>query len=148
MRILLDTNILIRAASPFDPLRDVGRAATDVLIARGNDLCAVPQNFYEFYVVATRPKSQNGLGLPSETAHSKLREFESMWVLMPDSSAVYTKWRELVREFKVLGKSAHDARLVAAMMVHGVGTILTFNVDDFRRFPGLSVMEPSAVAAE
>jgi hypothetical protein len=33
----------------------------------------------------------------------------------------------------VLGVKVHDARLVAAMNVHGVGRILTFDVDDFAK---------------
>jgi hypothetical protein len=36
--------------------------------------------------------------------------------------------------------------LVAAMNVHGVGRILTFNVDDFARY-GIEVLHPSSVSA-
>jgi hypothetical protein len=28
----------------------------------------------------------------------------------------------------------HDANIVATMLVHGVGRLLTYNVDDFTRF--------------
>jgi predicted nucleic acid-binding protein len=45
----------------------------------------------------------------------------------------------------VLGKNAHDARLVAAMNVHGVTHLLTFNAADFRRFTTIQVMTPAAV---
>jgi predicted nucleic acid-binding protein len=45
----------------------------------------------------------------------------------------------------VLGKNAHDTRLVAAMLVHGVTHLLTFNVTDFSRFPGLTVLDPATV---
>ena len=39
-------------------------------------------------------------------------------------------------------KSTHDARLVAAVKVNGVGKILTFNVQDFVPFKGLEVLDP------
>ena len=39
----------------------------------------------------------------------------------------------------------YDARLVAAMTVHGVGRILTLNAGDFARY-GIEVIEPSAVS--
>jgi predicted nucleic acid-binding protein len=38
----------------------------------------------------------------------------------------------------------HDARLVAAMNVHGVRRILTFNTDDFARY-GIEVLHPSSL---
>jgi predicted nucleic acid-binding protein len=45
-----------------------------------------------------------------------------------------------------VGNADHDARLFAAMNVHGVGRILTFNTDDFTRF-GIEVLHPSSVSA-
>ena len=38
-------------------------------------------------------------------------------------------------------------RLVAAMFVHGVRRLLTFDVGDFARY-GIEVLEPSAVMAQ
>jgi predicted nucleic acid-binding protein len=37
----------------------------------------------------------------------------------------------------------HDARLVAAMKAHGIGRILTFNGEDFERYPDIEVVIPS-----
>jgi predicted nucleic acid-binding protein len=42
------------------------------------------------------------------------------------------------------GKASHDARLVAAMKVHGITHVLTFNVDDFKRYE-ISVLHPAAL---
>jgi predicted nucleic acid-binding protein len=42
----------------------------------------------------------------------------------------------------VLGTKVHDARLVAAMNVHGIERILTFNTGDFARY-GIEVLLPS-----
>jgi len=39
----------------------------------------------------------------------------------------------------------HDARLAAAMLVHGIGHILTLNVADFSRYSGLTAVHPSSV---
>jgi hypothetical protein len=47
----------------------------------------------------------------------------------------------------VSGKKAHDARLVAAMLAHGLSRLLTFNVSDFARYPGITVLEPAQVLA-
>jgi predicted nucleic acid-binding protein len=61
---------------------------------------------------------------------------------LPDSDAVYPEWRRIVTAHGVCGKTTHDARLVAAMVVHGVKHILTFNVDDFARYTGIEVLHP------
>ena len=49
----------------------------------------------------------------------------------------------------VLGKQAHDARLVAACRVHGSAGILTFNVGHFARlagfWPTIRVIDPASV---
>ena len=50
-----------------------------------------------------------------------------------------------VRAQSVSRLQVHDARLAAAMKVYGVVSILTFNVDDFRRFPGIDVLHPETV---
>jgi hypothetical protein len=61
--ILLDTNVLLRHAKATDPDHPVVTAAVTALLGQGETLCIVPQNLYEFWVVATRPLASNGLGL-------------------------------------------------------------------------------------
>ena len=41
----------------------------------------------------------------------------------------------------------HDARMVAAMHVHGIANLLTLNAKDFRRFGGITVPSPDDVLA-
>lgn len=64
---------------------------------------------------------------------------------LAEDDAIYTEWRKLVSSYGVSGKTSHDARLVAAMKVHGVTHVLTFNVEDFRRFEGIQVLHPNDV---
>jgi hypothetical protein len=42
----------------------------------------------------------------------------------------------------VSGAQVHDARLVAAMHVHGLTHLLTLNVPDFTRYPGITIVHP------
>lgn len=48
MTVLLDTNILTRAAQPGHTSQPQALRAADVLKAQGVDLCIVPQVLYEF----------------------------------------------------------------------------------------------------
>jgi len=49
----------------------------------------------------------------------------------------------LVSAQKVLGKKAHDTRLVATMQRHGLTHLLTFNSSDFQRFTNIVVLNPT-----
>jgi predicted nucleic acid-binding protein len=105
----------------------------------------VPQNLYEFWVVCTRPLANNGLGKTAVEAAAELANAKTLFTLLDDTPAILPAWEQLVTTHAVLGKNAHDARLVAAMLVHGVTHLLTFNDADFRRFTAITVLTPSAV---
>ena len=62
MKVLLDTNILTRSAEPAATDHQTAVDAVASLRTQGHDLCLVPQNYYEFWVVSTRPVAQNGRG--------------------------------------------------------------------------------------
>jgi len=46
----------------------------------------------------------------------------------------------------VVGKAAHDARLVAAMNRHALSHLLTFNVSDFKRYPAIQILDADKMA--
>jgi predicted nucleic acid-binding protein len=64
-----------------------------------------------------------------------------------ESPAIYPAWETLVVSHEVVGKSAHDVRIVAAMQVHGIRKILAFDRTGFSRYRGISVLSPSEVVA-
>lgn len=137
---LVDTNILLRFADRTHPLHPRVRAAVRTLRAEGHRLRATPQNCIEFWNVATRPADRNGLGLEPADADQLLRLVERLFPVLPDVPAVYPQWRQLVVAFDVSGVQVHDARLVAAMRIHSVTHILTFNVIDFVRYAALGIV--------
>ena len=69
-----------------------------------------------------------------------------MFPLLPDPPAIYPVWESLVIQYRVAGKPAHDARLVAAMLVHGLTTILTFDRTGFSGYAGIEVLHPADAA--
>src|SRR5262245_53700487 len=145
MSVVLDTNILTRAAQPGHPMHNDALDALDALRQQGEELCIVPQNLYEFWVVATRPLTANGLGMSPMQAEAELSSIKQLFRFLNDTPAVYTEWEKLVLQHAVSGKNAHDARVVAAMMVHGITRLLTFNGEDFKRFSDITVLTPAGV---
>ena len=144
MLVLVDTNVLLRAADPAHVQHALATNGLRICRQAGHELCVVPQVHYEFWVVATRPLVQNGLGMSAAEADAELRKIAPpLFRLLRDERAVYDLWRELVASRKILGKRAHDARLVAAMQRHGVTCIMTFNIADFQRYAGMKVFDPT-----
>ncbi|HVX12481.1 MAG TPA: type II toxin-antitoxin system VapC family toxin [Pirellulales bacterium] len=147
MSILLDTNILTRSSEPLHPLHRIAVDAVGLLLQRSEEILLVPQNFYEFWVVATRATAQNGLGMSPSQAAAELIRFKIDFSVLDDVPAVFNVWNRLVLQYDIKGKNAHDARLVAAMLVHGVSRLLTFNKADFARYQSITAMSPHDIVS-
>ena len=145
MNVLVDTNILTRIAEVGHAAHLSAAQAVKLLAENGDVLHVASQNFYEFWVVATRPPANNGLGMTPQQANAEIDTLSSILSLLPDVPAIFEEWRRIVVAHDCKGKPAHDARLVAWMNVHGVRHILTFNGGDFARYAGISVLDPSVV---
>jgi predicted nucleic acid-binding protein len=142
---LVDTNVLLRMARRNDPQHKLVNAAVAKLASENTALHYTHQNIAEIWNAMTRPVTRNGFGLSIEKAEREVRVVEAGMTLLPDSEATYREWRDLVVRYGVSGVQVHDARLVAAMHVHGVRHILTLNADDFRRYEGIVVLHPENI---
>ena len=145
MRILLDSNILIRWIESRDPLQPLVDHAVDRLLASGAFPCYTSQNLGEFWNVLTRPLDRNGFGLTPADADRRTQMIESQIPMLPDDPAVHLVWRRLLVAHAISGVQVHDARIAAAMQVHGVTRILTFNTRDFARFTDIEAVHPADI---
>jgi predicted nucleic acid-binding protein len=123
----------------------VARRALIALYRDGHDLFLTTQNVAEFWNVCTRPVDVNGLGLSIEGADRYTAKLERLFGILPDSIQAFGLWRKLVVDQEVRGVKVHDARLVASMGTSDIQLIVTFNVADFTRFPGIEVAHPEDV---
>ena len=144
MSVLVDTNVLLRRLEPRHAHYDDAIAAPDRLIESGEAVHVTAQNVAEFWAAATRTPAQNGLGLSVAAAAAAIDRIEQTFALLPDDPTIYGHWKRLITMHQVSGNRAYDTRLVAVMLVYGIGHILTFNVADFAGY-GVSVLHPSAV---
>jgi len=147
MRVLVDTNILLRSAQPNHPLSAQATRAVSKLLRQDDEVFFCSQNIAEFWNVATRPADQNGLGLSPEEALQEVGSIERLLTLLPDVPAIYGVWKEIVRDHQVRGVKVYDARIVAIMKVYAVESILTFNSADFNRYGNITALHPSSVLA-
>ena len=139
---LVDSNVLMRWVQPGDPGFSVAEASIESL-ERSRDIpCYVSQNLGEFWNALTRPTNRNGYGLLPRNADALATIMETKFRLLHDTPAVHYEWRKILVDYRVSGVQVHDARLVAAMHVHGVKRILTFNAKDFTRFDDIEAVHP------
>ncbi len=147
MNFILDANILLRFSDAASAQHLTAVAAIDFLSRQGLVPRTVPQSLFEFWVVATRPPANNGLGLSTIDCETAAAGLVVTFPIIDDKPSLFTEWWTLDIAHTCRGKVARDARYVAAMKTHGITHILTFNVADFARFPGITVLDPHAVAA-
>lgn len=147
MNYLLDTNILLRFAEDTHSHHQLAVDAVNVLLRSDHELAVTPQVIYEYWVVATRPKTQNGLGMTISDSDAAIEKWLKIASFLPDHQNVFQLWKDLVTQHHVLGKSAHDARLAATAIYYECDGIVTFNAADFQRFAPLQILTPEQVLA-
>ncbi len=145
MRVLIDTNILTRSAQPAHAQHATALRALKAIRAQGNEPCIVPQVIYEYWAICTRPVDANGLGMAPPQVELKIAQIKRLFILLRDERAIFPEWEKLVVQYQVKGKTSHDARLVAAMVRHGLKHLLTLDAPDFARYAGITVFTPDQV---
>jgi predicted nucleic acid-binding protein len=147
MTILLDTNVLVSLANPTDTHHALTVETIQGLRSQKVPMRLVPQIVYEFWVVATRDLSANGLGYSPEDCGFLIDHFLSVFPMLEDSPGLFQEWQRLVKHHACRGKISHDARIVAAMHIHQAQQIITYNGADFKRFSGIQPLHPENLKA-
>jgi len=145
MSYLVDTNVLLRSVQKSHPMESEAATSIKLLLRRREILVITPQNLIEFWCVATRPATNNGLGMSINETLRRVESFKKVLVLLPDTDSIFSEWEQLVVQYQVSGKQVYDARLVAAMNTNRITHLLTFNTADFKRYDGITVVNPSSV---
>ena len=143
--VLADTNLWLRAADENSAQHSVALNALARLPADGHELCITPQVIMEFWAVATRPETANGLGWTAQSILASIKQMRSRCSWLADDSRIFHHWLSLVTAYEVQGKRTHDARIASVMETYSVPYLLTFNGADFAAFPKVNVIEPAKV---
>ncbi len=133
VKVFVDTNILLRAV-----LTDIEwHTEADELLKRmlqeNAELWISGQVIREFIVQATHPKTLK-VPLTIEEVIREIGLIEPLVQVADETAAVRAKLLSLLQIYPTQGKQVHDANIVATMLVNDVDTLLTINIDDFKRF--------------
>jgi predicted nucleic acid-binding protein len=135
---LIDTNVLVHAYVLLNVRKQI--AAREIVMPiwqEGNGLTTL-QNLCEFFTVSTKKIERP---MPVEQAESIVREIlgSEKWRVLDRQKDTVLRTIELVKLHRV---PFWDALIAACMLEHGVRTIVTENVRDFKRIPGVTVVNP------
>ena len=133
-RAVLDTNVLLAATDKGRPEHARAVAALDDWPAAGATLYSSGQILREYMAVASRPVQDNGLGLAQTDAVANARALRGRLRLLAEDDRVSERLLAPLDEVACTGKQVHDANVVATMLVHGIDTLVTLNLDDYTRY--------------
>ena len=100
MSYLVDTNVLLRLINSHNFQYAQAQNAINKLLQQDVELNIVPQNLFEFWVVATRPANVNGLGLTVEEATQEMALLKQLFAIKASTPSVLTVWEDLVSSIK------------------------------------------------
>jgi hypothetical protein len=141
--LAVDTNILIYAHRREGDEHEVA-VETVRELAEGTDPWAIPWPcVYEFFSVVTNPRIWKDAASTPRQAWAQLEAwFGSPSLRLLAEPRDFTKTlSELLVRSRVRGPVAHDARIAAICLAHGVEALLSRD-RDFSLFPELSLRNP------
>lgn len=135
---LLTPNILVHAYTIADDRKHRAAAALVERVWEGEEATATLQNVCEFFVVVTRKVSRPMSAAAAETVIQGILT-GSQWRVIDRSQRTVLRAVEMVKLYRA---RFWDALIAACMLEHGIETIVTENERDFRKIPGITVVNP------
>jgi hypothetical protein len=143
---LLDTNTVVLLLREQAGMEGLVSAAVRRLTEQNHNLWLAPQVLQEFWVVATRPESANGLGWDVSRTAAEMGKLLLEYPVLDEYPDLFEHWRKLVVEHGVIGKRAHDYRLFAMADPYDVPRLLTFDAASVPAGLGVRAVNPAEVS--
>ena len=142
---LLDTNILLRSRDIASPDYNLVDRTIRYLISNNHRCFITSQVLIEFWVVATRPLSVNGLGWTPEETELSVQMLINQFEWLEETPDIFRLWFSLATTYKISGKRTHDLRIEAVVLAHNISHILTLNPKDFVEVEGITIVHPNSI---
>ncbi len=138
-KAFVDANVLLRAMFYGMNSHEVCREYIKRLQAEETELWISHHVIREFCVQATHPETfakEQAPGPHFEKVVEVTEALSERFTVADEDAAVRSQFLKLMREFRIQGKSLHDANIVATMLAHGIDTLITRDRRFIRRFDG------------
>lgn len=132
-KVFLDTNVLLRATLDRVELHNEAQKLVETQRDAGKELWISRQVIREYLVYITRPQVFF-TPMSFEEIEALVQKVQSLFQIADETAAVTARLLQLIKQYPTGGKQIHDANIVATMLVNGIDTLLTQNIDDMKRF--------------
>jgi len=142
--IAVDTNLLVYAHRRESRYHETCRALISSL-AEGHSRWAIPWPcIYEFFSVVTNPRIWKDAATTPAQAGLQIEAWlkSPTLSLLNESETFADVLLPVIQQPRVRGPIAHDARIAALCLAHGVEVLLTKD-RDFQLFPRLITRDPT-----
>ena len=135
---LIDTVVLVHAYTVSDSEKHRVALALIEKVWGGEQATTTLQNLCEFFSVVTRKVEKPISASAAETIVKGILT-AAQWRVIDRRPETVSKAIDLVKLYRA---SFWDALIAACMLEHGVDAIVTENERDFKRIPGITVINP------
>ncbi len=143
-KAFVDTNVLLRAIYSTLPHHKECLAIVDKMWNDNIELWISRQIIREYLVQATHPNTLQ-IQMSIEQRIKYVQNIQTLFRAADETQQTTEQLLQLLKEYPTIGKQIHDANIVATMLVHGIDTLLTINIDDMKRFGDrISLISPLA----
>lgn len=135
---LFDTNILVYAYDISERQKHpVSRSVIRGVWQKGGGVVTL-QNLAEFFVVITAKVEKP---IPISVARDIVADFieSDRWTIIDRDEVIFLKSINFVHNYNI---HLWDALIAACMVEYGIKAIVTENEKDFKRIPGITVINP------
>ncbi len=140
--VFLDTNILVYAIN-IDSASHLSAASLIKEIGAGTlKTCMSPQILCEFFATVTNPRKFRRPLTPTEASDAINSYMESDIYLLYLKDSTIKLTLDMAIRHQINGTEIFDTQIVATMLENGVRTIYTANVSDFKKYSGITAVNP------
>ncbi|MBC7813275.1 MAG: type II toxin-antitoxin system VapC family toxin [Burkholderiales bacterium] len=133
VKAFVDTNVLLRALLTDIEFHTEADALLKRMWSEDVELWISGQVIREFIVQATHPKTLK-VPLTREEVIAEVRAIKPLFHVADETQSEREKLLELLATYLTHGKQVHDMNIVATMLANDIDTLLTLNIDDFKRY--------------
>jgi len=138
--VFVDTNILVHANDEDSAFHEAAQQRLRDLDAAGHELWISRQVLREYAVVVSRKMNERN-AFDAVALAADLDRLEAEYRVGDEDARITLTLKRLIQSHAVKGKPIHDANIVATMLVHRVGKLLTQNESDFARYvPAIEIL--------
>lgn len=141
-KAFVDTNVLLRARQDKVQHHQEAKSLITKMLNDDVELWISRQIIREYLVQITHPNTFS-IPLTIDEILEDINTMLSLYIVADETQQTTEQLLQLLKEYPTIGKQIHDANIVATMLVHGIDTLLTINIDDMKRFGNrISLISP------